>query len=515
MAGGIAGIANLIAKAEGTGKNPKSSAEGYGQFLDKTFVNTFRKTFPGEAGLSDQAILGRRGSGVEKPMLHKFTADNAATLTKAGFEPTPGNIYLAHFLGSGGAKSVLGADPETPVSAILEPAAIRANASVLRGKTAADVADWAAGRIASMAQPRRLASGGVAEDVETALSDEEQAKQDAAARALIVASRAADNTRPLRQIDLNTALGPPQASPLESAAAQSGPPMPSAMGLGAAGPAIPPQMASGPPENLLPPPAAALPPAGLAAAAPPPPEPPLGQMPTPDLLAQPKPRGFFKGLGHGDASSIIPLLSGIGALASTQTNNPLTAIAAGLGAGAQSAQGQREFARKQQETSAQALAAQTGYQGLSIRAKQASNEYMNALSGRAREKQAWLAQYQPLATALSVMGKRDPLLESQIAEMTKSIATDTGAMSVGAVAPTMSGADTKTPAGLVQTGMAAQLAGLPGGAGLTQVGLNAKDTGKTFDEAGNVTNTPGAVPAADGIPPLSRRVRARDRRTAN
>lgn len=69
-------------------------------------------------------------------------------------------------------------------------------------------------------------------------------------------------------------------------------------------------------------------------------------------------RGFFKGLGHGDASSIIPLLTGIGALATTQTDNPLTAIAAGLGAGAGASQKLREFRLDQEKAREAARQAQ-------------------------------------------------------------------------------------------------------------------------------------------------------------
>ena len=81
--------------------------------------------------------------------------------------------------------------------------------------------------------------------------------------------------------------------------------------------------------------------------------------------------GFFKGLTHGDASSIIPLLSGLGALASTQTNNPLTALAAGLGAGGLSAAQQQEFRLRQSQSqqqlaqNQQAIGVQQGNYGIS------------------------------------------------------------------------------------------------------------------------------------------------------
>lgn len=79
-------------------------------------------------------------------MEQRFRADNIASLTSAGIQPTPGNTYLAHFLGAGGARSVLGADPSTPVSSLLSPDAIAANKSVLEGKTAGEVAAWAANK---------------------------------------------------------------------------------------------------------------------------------------------------------------------------------------------------------------------------------------------------------------------------------------------------------------------------------------------------------------------------------
>lgn len=74
--------------------------------------------------------------------ISQFTADNAAGLQKAGFDPTHGALYLSHFAGLGGAKSVLGADPSTPVSQILPASSIAAN-PFLRGMSAGDLTAWA------------------------------------------------------------------------------------------------------------------------------------------------------------------------------------------------------------------------------------------------------------------------------------------------------------------------------------------------------------------------------------
>jgi hypothetical protein len=150
------------AQIEGTGKNPMSSAQGLHQFIDSTFVGTAKKVFPELASKSPAEILALRGTKladgtpIESALEQRFRTDNIASLTSAGIQPTPGNTYLAHFLGAGGARSVLGADPNTPVSQLLSPDAIAANKSVLEGKTAGDIAAWAANKFSG--QPGMAAS---------------------------------------------------------------------------------------------------------------------------------------------------------------------------------------------------------------------------------------------------------------------------------------------------------------------------------------------------------------------
>jgi hypothetical protein len=58
---------------------------------------------------------------------------------------------------------------------------------------------------------------------------------------------------------------------------------------------------------------------------------------------------FFRGIAKGKATSIIPLLSGIAAMGTAPTRSLGVALATGLGAGAQAAQGQRAFGLKQGE----------------------------------------------------------------------------------------------------------------------------------------------------------------------
>lgn len=125
-------------------KNPRSSALGAGQFIESTWLNMLSKYRPElTTGRSRDEILAlRTDPTLSKQMTEALALENADALTKAGFQATPGNTYLAHFAGPKGALGVLGANPTTPVADILGPSAVRAN-PFLANMTAADLAAWA------------------------------------------------------------------------------------------------------------------------------------------------------------------------------------------------------------------------------------------------------------------------------------------------------------------------------------------------------------------------------------
>lgn len=146
-------IIPAIRGAEGTGKNPRSSARDEFQFIDSTFVDMFKKTFPEAArGMSNAQILAQRGATlpdgrkIEMVMGPAFVAKNAQTLARSGFEPTGANVYLSHFLGAGGALKALQANPNTPLADLVKPEVIESN-PFLRGMTAGQVRQWAANTI--------------------------------------------------------------------------------------------------------------------------------------------------------------------------------------------------------------------------------------------------------------------------------------------------------------------------------------------------------------------------------
>lgn len=145
-------------------KNPRSSASGPGQFISDTWLDMVKRNRPDVAeGRSDSEILALRTDPdpayvkLNKEMVAAYAAENTKRLEGSGIQPTPGNVYLAHFLGPGDAVKVLTADPGTPLANILPAKSYNANRSIMDGKSAGDLAAWS-DRKMSGAMPTALAS---------------------------------------------------------------------------------------------------------------------------------------------------------------------------------------------------------------------------------------------------------------------------------------------------------------------------------------------------------------------
>lgn len=143
-------VANIL-RAEGTGRNPNSSATGTGQFINSTWLDMIKRRRPDvAAGKTDPEILALRddpalGPTLGAEMTGAYAEENGAKLAAAGLPATPAAISLAHFLGPAGAVKALKADPRTPVELIASPEAIRAN-PFMRNMNAGQLANWAATR---------------------------------------------------------------------------------------------------------------------------------------------------------------------------------------------------------------------------------------------------------------------------------------------------------------------------------------------------------------------------------
>jgi hypothetical protein len=141
-------VADQIISAESGGdpnaSNPNSTASGPGQFLDSTWLATLQRFRPDlTAGkTTDQLLALKNNPDLNRQMTQAYAGQNAQILSQNGLPTTPGNLYLSHFAGPGGAVSVLKADPNTPASSVLSPGAVAAN-PFLSGMTVGDLRNWA------------------------------------------------------------------------------------------------------------------------------------------------------------------------------------------------------------------------------------------------------------------------------------------------------------------------------------------------------------------------------------
>lgn len=157
MEGFMARVRGAESGGNDAAANPRSSATGRYQFTDSTWLAMYKRRFGG-AGLSDAQIVAKKANGDLQDMLMRdLTADNAAALRKAGVPVTEGNLYLAHFAGERGARKLHAGDPEARVEDVLGGRVVEAN-PFLRGMTARDVIEWAAGKMGG----RRAEFGGAA-----------------------------------------------------------------------------------------------------------------------------------------------------------------------------------------------------------------------------------------------------------------------------------------------------------------------------------------------------------------
>lgn len=119
------------------GGSPLSSAQGPFQFLKGT-AQQYGLANPNDPTASADAAA-------------RFTMDNRAALTKAlGREPTPGELYLAHQQGAGGAIKLL-QNPDAPVESVIGAAAARNNAAA-PGMTAGQFANKWTGKFGDIVQ---------------------------------------------------------------------------------------------------------------------------------------------------------------------------------------------------------------------------------------------------------------------------------------------------------------------------------------------------------------------------
>ena len=148
-------ILNRIIQIESAGKPlakaSTSSATGLFQQLDSTWISLVAMHRPewSKGRTRAQVLALRKVATLNIELGARLTEDNQRAI---GMDATPGDLYLAHFLGPADAKDLFRAHPDTPVSALVSQAVINANKSIMQGRNAGQVRAWAARK---MAQPAK------------------------------------------------------------------------------------------------------------------------------------------------------------------------------------------------------------------------------------------------------------------------------------------------------------------------------------------------------------------------
>lgn len=147
-AGMVEQFVDQIIKVESGGsanaRNPFSSATGAGQFIESTWLSMIYKHRPDlTTGRSRSQILDLRlDYDISREMTQRLGEDNSAVLRQNGITPTPGRIYLAHFLGAAGAIKALRADDAASVGEVMGSRVVNSN-PFLKGRDIAYLKSWA------------------------------------------------------------------------------------------------------------------------------------------------------------------------------------------------------------------------------------------------------------------------------------------------------------------------------------------------------------------------------------
>jgi hypothetical protein len=139
-------------------RNPQSSAAGKFQFTDDTGKSVLARHPEIAQDINydptKKGFVASLPAEVQDAMGHAHAKDQAVLLARNGFEPTPLNIYMNHFLGEAGGPNFLRRmmqDPTAPAYSLVSSGAANANQNIFFDKqgnprTAAQVYDIMGGK---------------------------------------------------------------------------------------------------------------------------------------------------------------------------------------------------------------------------------------------------------------------------------------------------------------------------------------------------------------------------------
>ncbi len=137
-------IVHVESGGNASAKNPLSTATGLGQFIESTWLRMMRTYRPDLAtSLGREQLLALRlDPTLSREMVTNLARENKSYLEAGGQAITAGRLYLAHFLGPEGARTVLASADGDMLETVLGSAVIRAN-PFLTGKDVSYVKNWA------------------------------------------------------------------------------------------------------------------------------------------------------------------------------------------------------------------------------------------------------------------------------------------------------------------------------------------------------------------------------------
>lgn len=147
-----------IPNQSGPGGMPTSTAFGLAQITKPTFENLVSQASPGSPLYRKTFQEMQSDINLQLIAAKELTESNKRALQAAGLGTSDAALYLAHFLGVGGAISVLKASNNAPLSSVVSSQAINANPHLQKMATVADIKAWAREK---MNDNIPLASGGI------------------------------------------------------------------------------------------------------------------------------------------------------------------------------------------------------------------------------------------------------------------------------------------------------------------------------------------------------------------
>jgi len=132
-----------IANQSGAGGAPTSSAFGLGQMLKGTFEGLVRGAGAGNPLKGKTFEDYKVDLDLQREALTQFTNQNRGILERAKVSTTDAALYLAHFLGPGGAVKALKAGDSSPIGSVVSPDQIEANPNLKKMVDVADLKQWA------------------------------------------------------------------------------------------------------------------------------------------------------------------------------------------------------------------------------------------------------------------------------------------------------------------------------------------------------------------------------------